>query len=103
MSFGELSLGGLGELLNITNLGELFGLLFVLFFRLGIALALLFVIISGIKFVTSSGDAQKFEEAKNSLVNTIIGALIIICFLVIINMVLNLLGIGNVQTILDPP
>jgi hypothetical protein len=39
--------------------------------------AIILIIVSAIKFMTSGGDTQKVSSAKNSLVNTIIGLVII--------------------------
>ncbi|MFC1721955.1 Mbov_0395 family pilin-like conjugal transfer protein [Patescibacteria group bacterium] len=60
---------------------------------LGIAgsLAVLFIIISGIRYVTSAGNQQLQESAKKNLTYAIIGLVIIVLAFVITNAVINAL------------
>ena len=57
--------GILGKLTNLTA------------FIAGIA-AIIMIIVSGINFMTSSGDAQKIASARSSLINAIIGLVVIV-------------------------
>ncbi len=82
----------MGKLTNVSSLSDLFGVLWNLFFGIGLALSLIFVIVSGIKFVTSAGNPDKFDEAKQSLIYSIIAAIVIISFKVLPNLVLNIIG-----------
>lgn len=100
-SFSNSSLGGIAEIGNINNLSDLFNLIINLLFGLGLAIGLIFVIIGGIKFVTSSGDSQKFEEAKNTVIYSIIGILVIVGFQTTINLVLYIFGSGNLASYLS--
>lgn len=103
VGFGNVNLGGgIGQLLNVSDLSSLFGLLITLFFNIGLAVGLIFVIVSGIKFAVSAGDPQKFEEARGTLINAIIGFIILISFIVIVNLVLNILGYAPIQEQLNP-
>ncbi len=43
----------------------------------GIA-AIIIIIVSGIKFMTSGGDAERIKSARNTIINAIIGIIIII-------------------------
>lgn len=83
---GEGNFGSLAEILTFT---------INLVFIIGLALALLFVVIGGIKYVVSSGDEGKATEARNTITNAVIGAVVIIGFRVIFQVVLNLLGWSN--------
>lgn len=53
------------------------------------ALAVLFVIIGGIMYITSSGNDDNIKRAKSVLTNAIIGTIIIALSIVIINLVVN--------------
>ena len=77
------------------TLGELVTFVVNIVFGVGLALALVFVIYGGIKYVTSAGDQTKAEEARNAITNAIIGAVVIIAFRVLINLALNILGVGT--------
>ena len=55
-------------------------------------LAFIFVIISGIKIVTSGGDSKKLGSAQSTLVYAIIGLLVAILALVTVNLLQRFLG-----------
>ncbi len=54
-------------------------------------IAVLFLIIGGFRYIVSGGDVESAEAAKNTIINAIIGIIIIILSYVIINAVVNLL------------
>ncbi len=87
---------GAGEVSALGSLDALVQFVINLVFGVGLALALLFVIIGGIKYITSQGDEGKATEARNTITNAVIGAVVIIAFRVLINLALNLLGLGEV-------
>lgn len=84
-----------------SSLSSLVNFVINLVFGVGISLALLFVIIGGIKYITSQGDQGKAEEARNTITNAIIGAVVIIAFRALIGLALNVIGIqGNIDSFL---
>jgi hypothetical protein len=102
-SFSNVSLVNdqMGKLTNITTYKDLFILGLNLVFYVGIVTAMLFVIIAGIKIITSSGDQQKLEEGKNTLINALIGVVIVVGYRVILGVVLKLLGSQEVEKYLE--
>ena len=78
--------GSITAFSSLSNLVEFF---VNLVFGVGLALALLFVIIGGIKYITSQGDEGKATEARNTITNAVIGAVVIIAFRVLINLALS--------------
>lgn len=60
----------------------------------GVVAAMAYLIYSGIRWVTSGGDKQQLESAKQGLTYAIIGLIVIIASAAIINVVGNLLGIS---------
>lgn len=56
--------------------------------------ALLLIIYSGIKFITSRGDKEKVENAKKTLTFAIIGLIFILFAAFIIKVISDLTGIG---------
>ncbi len=79
--------GGLsGTGTNIINVA------ITLLFVVGIALAIVFIIYSGIQWVISGGDKQKLQSARNRLTYSIVGLLVIALSFVMINQIINLLG-----------
>ncbi len=63
-----------------------------LIFVVGIALAVAFVIISGIQWIISGGDKTKLQAARGRLTYAIVGLVVILGAFVIINTVISLLG-----------
>lgn len=59
--------------------------------------AVIMLIIGGIRYVVSGGDSKKVTDAKNTVLYAIIG--LVICFLAfaIVNFVINALPSGNVE------
>ena len=58
-------------------------------------LAVAFIVIGGIKYVTSGGDEKKVAGAKNTLLYAVIGLVIAIAARFIIGLVLSALGLGG--------
>jgi hypothetical protein len=59
------------------------------------ALAVLFLIIGGFWYITSAGNEEQAEKGKSTLVNAIIGIIIIVLSFVIITVIANFVGGGS--------
>lgn len=91
---GGLETGGAGQ--RLIQLGIEF------IFILGVVLTVVFVIISGIQWITSAGDKEKVQKARARLTYSIIGLLVIVSAFFIISVVISLLG-GNPLFFLNTP
>jgi uncharacterized protein YacL len=60
-----------------------------------VALGIMFIVIGGIKYLTSGGDEKKVASAKNTILYAVIGMVIALLANVIVRIVLNLLGVSN--------
>ena len=56
------------------------------------AVAVVFVIIGGFQYITASGNEEQAEKGKKTLINAIIGVVVIIMSYVIINVITNLVS-----------
>lgn len=56
------------------------------------ALAVLFLIIGGVRYIISAGNSDQIESAKHTIFNAIVGVIVIILAFVILNTVKRLLG-----------
>lgn len=83
---GGLEAGGAGQ--KLVQLG------IDLIFTIGIILAIVFLIVAGIQWITSGGDKQKVQAARNRLIYSIIGLIVIAGAFFIISTIISLLG-GN--------
>lgn len=55
-------------------------------------IAVIFIIIGGVQYMTSTGDAPKVQKAKNTILYAVIGLIIVILAFVIVNWVINMVG-----------
>ncbi len=65
----------------------------------GIGIAVIFIVVGGIMYMTSQGDDEKAGKAKKLIINALIGVAIMLVALVLVSWVQSLLsgsGIGNV-------
>ena len=70
--------GGLQNPLGNTTIAQLLSLLLKAFVRLGIPIAILFLVYTGFLFVTAQGNDTKITKAKTSLLYTIIGIAVLV-------------------------
>lgn len=63
-----------------------------LLFLVGIVLAIVFIIYSGIQWAISGGDKQKLQNARNRLVYSIIGLLVVSLSFIILHNIIQLTG-----------
>jgi len=68
----------------------------------GLGIAVIILIIGGIKYMTSSGDAEKAGGAKNMIINAIIGIIIILAAAFILALVQGLLVRSGIQMFTNP-
>ncbi len=74
-----------------------------LLFNIGIALTLTFLVVSGVKFLTSTGDKTKVESAKNSFYYSLLALIILFLINISIKFIYQLFGAGRVETIVSNP
>lgn len=76
--------------LNANNFGATLGKIITFAFIGAIIIALLFLIYGGIKWITSGGDKSGVEEARNHVVASIVGLVIVFLAFFITNIVVFL-------------
>jgi len=67
-----LNFGSNSNILDATNSAIAF------FWNIAIVVVITFIVVSGVKFITSSGDKTKTEDAKNSLKYSIIALILLV-------------------------
>ena len=105
VAFGQDAIGdGLGSVSSVFPHGGLSGTTSVmglirtiiqLMLMFAGIVAVIFIIIGGYMYITSSGNAEQAEKGKNTLVNAIIGIIIIVLSYVVVTVITNLVGQGN--------
>jgi len=61
-------------------------------FNLAYFFSIVFLVFSGVLFITSSGDKSKVETAKNSLKSAVIGLILLITFNLLVNFLVDIFG-----------
>jgi len=70
---------------------------------LAVLLAILFLAVGGIKYITSSGNKEKATEAKTLLTQVLIGLAVVLGINIIMNILTGLIGTGtDVDTLARP-
>ena len=81
--------GGLSGANTLTGpSGLIYRVISLLLFVAG-GLAVVFVIIGGYQYITSGGNEEQSEKGKKTLLNAVIGVVVIVMAYVIINVVIN--------------
>jgi len=69
------------------------GILFIV----AVVAALFFLIFGGIKWITSGGDKAKLETARNTIIASVIGLILVFSSYFILNVVLEFFGLQSVN------
>lgn len=67
----------------------------------GVGISVIFLILGGIQYVMSKGDAKAAEAARQWLTNAVIGMIIVVAVFGLRSIVLRLLGFEGIDTSLD--
>lgn len=84
------------------DFGGIIGTAVIIIFIIAIVIALLWLVIGGIKWITSSGDSSKVEAARNQIIAAVIGLVIVFLSFFILNFVLTVFGIDGIGGISIP-
>lgn len=83
---------------NIKTLADVFGIIINIVMGIGVALTVIYLILGGIKYITSQGDQKNTQQAREWLTNAVIGFIVVIAAFVIRQVVLSVLG-GNISNL----
>lgn len=82
-----------------TGLGQVVSTLVGFLVVVAVLAALIYIILGAFQWITSGGDKTKVESARNHIIAAIVGLVIIALSFVILNVVTNLLGIGDITNL----
>jgi hypothetical protein len=89
------SFGGIASSRTLTGPAGLIYNIINIMLLVGGAIAVLFIIIGGFQYITSAGNEEQAEKGRNTLVNAVIGIVLILLSYVIINVVVNAVTSGR--------
>lgn len=87
----------------ITDVGQLISALVGTVLIIAALLAFLYLILGGIKWITSGGDKAGMEEARNKITHAIVGLIIVGAAWSIMTLVQNFLGVQIIGGSIDLP
>ena len=76
------------------SFGQILGTVITIAFIIAVLIALAFLILGGMKWITSGGDKGGVEGARNQIIAAIIGLIIVFLAYFILNLVLGLFGLN---------
>lgn len=83
---------------NVTDIGGIFNNIFLLFIALVGGLAVIFIVIGGIRYIMAGGDPKSTDSARNQITGALIGLVIALLAVVIVNIVGNFFGTSGLTT-----
>ena len=76
------------------NIAQTIGNIIIFFVVLAVVIALLYLLYGGIKWITSRGEKDQVEAARNHIIAAIVGLIVVFLAIFIISIVLAAFGIG---------
>lgn len=73
---------------NPASVDGINGILDIVYFFAG-AIAILMLVLAGINYATANGDSSKLAKAKNTILGTVIGIIVILSAFLITNFVIS--------------
>lgn len=86
--------GIVATLCKAQDLGAVLGFVITIAFIIAILVALAFLILGGIKWITSGGDKGGVEAARNQIIAAVVGLIVVFLAFFILNLVLGLFGLS---------
>lgn len=84
------------------NLGDVLGFVMNVVFYVGIAMTIIFLIMGGLRYVTSGGSKEGTEAARGMITSAVIGFIVVVGAFAIKTILVSVLGVsGNIPT--TPP
>lgn len=80
---------------DITSFAGLFNTIFTFIIAIIGGLAVIFIVIGGIRYILAQGDPKATDSARNQITGALIGLVIALLAVVIVNVVAGFLGASN--------
>ncbi len=84
---------------NASDTGSIIGTVLTFLLIAAVIVALFFLIWGGIRWITSGGDKTKVDSARGHIVAAIVGLLIAFVAYFIVQIILNVFGLGPVSSL----
>ena len=87
---------------NITSIQEVIRALIDVAFAAAGIVAVIYLIVGGFRYITSSGNAEAIEGAKATIVNSIVGLIVVFISFLLVNYILVALNVGPLYRLGTP-
>lgn len=87
---------------KIDSLEELFQLIFTFLIAIVGGLAIIFLIIGGIRYILARGDEKSTKSARDQITAALIGLVIALLAVALVTIVGGILGTGGLNTVTPP-
>lgn len=84
---------------KVGTLGDVFGLVFNFLIAIVGGLAVIFIVIGGIRYILAGGDPKATDSAKNQITGALIGLIIALLAVVIIKVIGTFIGTTDLSTV----
>jgi len=86
--------------LNASNVGHIIGTVVNILFLVAALLALIYLVLGGLKWVTSEGDTKNVEAARNQIIAAAVGLGVTFLSYIVINLLVHFfLGVNSISDI----
>lgn len=92
----------LGNPTGVTTLADLFTLIFNLLIGIVGGLAIIFLIIGGIRYILASGDEKATKAAKEQITAALIGLVVAVLAVILVLIIGNIFGVKTLNVITVP-
>ncbi len=82
---------------NLTDVGGIFNKIFTFLIAIVGGLAIIFIVIGGIRYIIAAGDPKATDAAKHTITAALVGLIVALLAVAIVVIVGNLLGTSNLN------
>lgn len=79
----------------INSVGSFFGLILNIAVGVGITISVIYIILAGVRYITSQGDPKSAEQAKQALTYSLVALVLSISVFAIKALIFNIIGVGS--------
>ncbi len=102
-AYAQICNSALGDCTSSTNptayVNNVIQAVFSIFFIVGVVYFLWHFIFAGLHMMATDGDSKKFETARNEMLNSFLGLIVIFSVFVVLKLIGTITGISGLETL----
>ena len=84
-------------LAGVSGFSAVIAVILKTFFVVGFVLFIVYFLIGGLQWITSTGDAKALEKARNSIVHALLGVVVMLSLFAILKLIEAVFGVNFLQ------